>query len=65
MGNDIGLVVADMRPADKKAMLTRDGQGEYSSAAFGRLLDKGLVDRNFRFTELGWKVRQHLNGDRP
>jgi len=44
----------------RKAMLTRDGLGEYSSTTFHKLRTLGLVDDAFRWTDLGLAVRQHL-----
>jgi hypothetical protein len=45
-------------------LLTRDEQGEYSSAVFKHLLAAELVDYNYRFTPLGLAVRAALtDGD--
>lgn len=57
-------VIAENLPrACKRALFTSDGQGNYSSSTFHRLMGWGLVDRNFRFTELGKIVRQYVRFD--
>lgn len=51
-------IAASLTPAERKAMLTKSGSGDYSSRTFERLLNRRLVDDNFRFTDLGWNVRE-------
>lgn len=46
----------------KRAMMTRDGMGEYSCTTFKKLLDLKLVSLDFRFTDLGLDVRDILFG---
>ena len=64
MNDDLVEVLGKLKPSDRRAMLTRDGAGEYSGAVFDRLHALGLVDRNFRFTELGHAAIRELGGGR-
>ena len=59
---DAEAIAKGLKRAEHKAMLTRDGQGEYSSATMDKLLSKGLIERTLRFTDLGHAVRDVLRG---
>jgi hypothetical protein len=50
--------------ADRKALCSRNGAGNYSTAAFLRLKHNGLVDDSFMLTDLGWEVRIRVGGGR-
>lgn len=56
-------IAAKLDRPRKRAMLTRDGLGEYSSTTFKKLLDLELVSVDFRFTDLGLDVRDILLGE--
>lgn len=53
-------ILAKLTRTDKKALATRSGQGNFSSAVFRRLFDLGLVDWNFCWTDKGWEARKRL-----
>ena len=55
-------IAEQLAPADKRALLSKPGSGAFSSAAFNRLINNKLMDRNFWPTELGWEVRAELGG---
>lgn len=46
----------------QRALATRNGQGAYSTTTFRRLLDAGLVNGDFRWTEKGFRYRRALFG---
>jgi hypothetical protein len=57
-------IARELTKSRRAALLTRDEQGEYSSAVFKHLLAAELVDYNYRFTPLGLAVRAALtDGD--
>lgn len=53
-------ILPKLKRADRKALFTRDGHGEYSSVVFGRLFRLALIDDSFRFTPLGLQVQALL-----
>lgn len=59
---DAREIIEKMRPAMIKGMMKPSGSGAYSSSTFERLLALGMIDGNFRFTELGILVRKCLEG---
>ena len=59
---EIETIAKGLDNARRKAIMTRDGMGEYSSTSFNKLLALGLVDHAFRFTDLGQAVRDYLKG---
>lgn len=48
--------------ADKRALRSQNGAGNYSTACFERLKGHGLVDDSFMLTELGWELRSRVGG---
>lgn len=61
MADMIDNAIAKLNASDRKALFTKDGHGEFSSAVFNRLLMLGLVNHNLRFTELGRDVIERLS----
>jgi len=57
---DVAKIAEGLDRPRRRAMLTRDGMGEYNSTTFNKLLALGLVDHAFRFTDLGLAVRNHI-----
>lgn len=60
---DAEKIAKGLRPTERKAMLSKDGRGEFSSSTLDRLEAKGLVDRSLWFTDLGLAVRAILKGE--
>lgn len=55
-------IVPKLNNADVRAMRSKPGSGNYSTACWLRLKHLGLVDDNFWPTELGWEVRIRVGG---
>jgi hypothetical protein len=55
-------IAEQLSSADKRALLSKPGSGNFSTAAFERLRHNMLMDSNFYPTELGWEVRIELGG---
>lgn len=52
-----------LKPADLKGLLSRPGQGNFSSAVLHRLMKAGLMDEQFDPTDLGYEVRAAFGVD--
>jgi hypothetical protein len=61
--SDVERIAKKLDNARRKAIMTRDGMGEYSTISFKKLLALGLVDDTFRYTDLGHSVRDYLKGN--
>lgn len=53
-------IAAGLTEAQRRALYTRGGHGDFSSKTFKRLLELGLVDGSYYFTDLAFAVREHL-----
>lgn len=56
------MELPNLSNGEKRGLLARDGQGEYSSRVFAGLLKKGLVDDNFYLTDAGLAARKAIWG---
>lgn len=52
-----------LKPIDLKGLLSRPGQGDFSSAVLHRLMEAGLMNQHLDPTDLGYEVRAAFGVD--
>lgn len=60
MSDDPNAIAERLKPTLKRALLSRPGSGSFSTGAWHKLMDAGLMDDHFWPTDLGFDVRKAL-----